>query len=242
MNSKAIKPAAVSVSTEEPCDKPVVTPGGIVMYNRLSRHGPSTLQYLRDLGLPDYTDLEGTGFADISSITRAILNPEEMERARNAESRFAEFTKTYEMTCGLQKNPHKALEHKMGASPRPLSESELREAFAWQKNIPTAKSIAKQQRRAFFNAECLPIMVMVFDRAQSHLDGVIRGRARSELQFHQEQLARFFKDDKSFLFQASGELRGLIKRYIYLKDHNFNEYSSTGGSLKSQLRGILDLD
>lgn len=223
-------------------NEPSEVRSGIMVYNRPSKHGRSTLQYLREIGLPDYTDLDGCGFADISSLTTAILSPEEIQHVRDLERRFTEFTESYNMVAALERNPHKALLKKGAASLNPLTDAELRDLFAWKENLPDAKKIAKQRRKTFFHAECVPILVMIFERAKEHLDTIIKMRAREELRLHKEQVDRYFKNDENFRFQASGELRGLIKRFIYLNDFSFNEWTSCSSGLKPQILGILKID
>jgi len=222
--------------------EPVCSPHpSFLILNRYSLNNSSALAYLREIGLPDYTELFGVGMADVTTITGAILSPEEIQTIRKVDARLEEFTKAFEMTCSLQSNPRKALRQSLGEDPRPLSEAQMRDAFAWEKNIPAAKSIAKRLRKDFFLKECLPVMKMVSERACRQLDSVIRLRVPHELNIYTEQKERFFKKDSDFRFHASGEMRGLINRYLFMSGLDFQNYHYGGGSLKSQLKDFYSL-
>jgi hypothetical protein len=191
-------------------------------------------QVLREAGIVGKINLLGMGLADVENLTTGVLTKKEQAKLTELQAACDRLAGEIEAAGKLPTNPAKmALDTPVGELP---PEADIAAAVGGDDARAFRKKLAKAAATRFFDTECHPVLVGIFEKIADHLATVITERHKAE-QAAFEKFVEVYGDEDGEAYRPSPGLLRLCSRRRQLLDLEIPIYSPP--SMRSALAGIV---
>jgi len=190
----------------------------------------------REAGLVSRYDLRLTPQADVTELTEGLLSKKETARLLDLQEVLDRFAAEIDASAKIPRNPGKlAALAPVGEMP---TEADIIAGSAGDEARTFRRQVAKQGARRFFEEECRPVILGIFERVAAVLEKAIFERRKAEEEAF-DLFARTYHDgDDAAPYKPSPGLLRLMSRRRALLDGEIPHVSPP--SLRAVLAGILN--
>jgi hypothetical protein len=189
---------------------------------------------LREAGIVGKINLMGLGLANVESVTTGLLSRKEQAKLTELQSALDRLAGEIDAAGKLPTNPAKmALDTPVGELP---PEADIAAAVGGDDARAFRKKLAKAAATRFFQEECHPVLVGIFEKVADHLATVITDRHKAE-QAAFEKFVQIYGDEDTEAYRPSPGLLRICSRRRQLIDCEM--FNISPPSIRGTLAGIV---